>query len=145
MNSEALLSAQSLDGQFPLEFRNGHRVAGVGFWCTSCKKALPLSEVRGHLGRIVERVVDITAAARCACGEVNQYRIRLHDDATCSYIKDGRWVKESSGNDGKLGILGRIRIRLMFLWIRWRCYLLSRTLKTMQRDFRNKCGLKPDL
>lgn len=144
MNTEALLKAPSLDDQFPLDFRNGFKVAGLGFWCLSCGEAIPLTAVHGHVGRIVERVVDITAASSCSCGETNLYRIRLHDDATCSYVREGKWVKESAATHGKLGILGRLRLQLLFLTIRWKCFWLARTLKTMQRDFRQKYRLKPD-
>ena len=144
MKSEALLNAPSLENLFPLEFSNGFRVATIGFWCLSCKSAIPLAEVHGHAGRLLERVVDLTAAASCRCGEVNHYRIRLHSDASCSYIKEGVWVNESADNHGRLGILNRIKIKLFFLWIRWKCFWLARTLRVLQRNFRQKYGLNHD-
>jgi hypothetical protein len=143
MQTEALLKEPSLDPLFPLEFQNGFRIATLGFWCRSCKIALPLSEVHGQVSRILERVVDISAAASCSCGELNSYRIRLHDDASCSYVKAGRWVTETRSR-GRLKTLDRIRIQLLFLSIRWKCYWLTRSLKHLQRNFRDKYGLHQD-
>ena len=145
MQSDELLKAPSLADQFPLEFRNGFRIATLGFWCLSCKTAIPLAEVHGQSGRLLERVVDITAAAACQCGEINRYRIRLHDDATCTYVKNGVWVKESAINHSRLGFFDRLRIELLFLGIRWKCFWLARGLKILHRDFRNKHGLNQDI
>ncbi len=144
MNPEALLAAPSLENQFPLEFHNGFRIATLAFWCLSCDKAIPLAKVHGHVGSIMKSVVDVTAAASCPCGHLNRYRIRLHDDATCTYLKNGEWVTEGKGNANKLSLFGRLRLQLLFLWIRWKCYWLARTLRIIQRDFREKHGLPHD-
>ena len=144
MKTEALLKAPSLAGEFPLKFANGYRITALGFWCLSCRAAIPLAEVRGHLGSLLESVVDITAAACCPCGETNRYRIRLHDDASCSYLKGGAWVKESNRNHAKLNLARRIGMQLFFFWIRWKCYWLARSLRIIRRDFREKHGLHHD-
>jgi len=141
MRVEELLQAPTLSEHFPLNFKNGFRVSTLGFWCLSCKKPIPLASVHGHVSRMLESVADVTAAASCPCGHVNQYRLRLHDDATCSYPKDGSWVREQVGSHSQVSLFGRIKIVLLCLSIRWKCYRLTRALKTVQRDFRAKHGL----
>ena len=143
MQRKALLDEPSLETLFPLDFKNGFRIATLGFWCRSCKAALPLAEVHGQVSRVLERVVDITAASSCTCGALNNYRIRLHDDASLAYLKDGAWVNESGGK-GRLRLLDRIRIQLLLLSIRWKCFWLARSLRTLHRDFREKYGLHRD-
>ena len=141
MNTETIVNAPSMDSQFPLEFRNGFRIATIGFWCHSCKTAIPLTAVHGHVSRILEGVADITAASACPCGEINRYRIRLRDDATYSYTKEGAWVDETAITPGNIGLFRRIRTELIFFAIRCKCYRLTRTLKKLHQNFRNTYGL----
>jgi hypothetical protein len=142
MRVEELLQAPSLAEHFPFTFKNGFRVSTLGFWCLSCNTPLPLTSVHGHVSQMLNSVVDVTAAASCSCGHVNHYRLRLHDDATCSYPKDGSWVRERvGGSHQQVSLWGRFKILALCLSIRWKCYRLTRALKTVQRDFRTKHGL----
>lgn len=122
---------ESLEQYFPVEFENGHRVESLVFWCVSCSKPLPVSLVHGQISRLIKEVVDITASAACPCGNVNHYRIRLHDNGTFSYLDHGEWVQKSIA--GHPGFLAAIRKSYYLVKLRIYVFMLDRALKKLRK------------
>ena len=107
----------------------------MGFWCFACSSAIPLASVTGRISYPLPGVADVCAAAACRCGNGNTYRFRLKQDATCSYVENGKWV------DGALfvhepGVRRRAKRTLEKLKIRWHCYRLARKLRLLQKLIR---------
>lgn len=136
MRDEELLSAPSLAGQFPIVFGNGFKVDSILFWCPHCNAVAPLGDVHGYLSRIVEGVADITAASRCRCGETTQYRIRLRDDNTFSYLDGNHWVSKSNEVPLKQRIMANIRTRYLRYSIRFKYYKLRRYTRKLQKELK---------
>ena len=136
MDTNELLDAPSLDGQFPITFRNGFHVSTLGFWCPACQKTAPLVSVKGYVSRVIENVADVTAAMRCPCGEVTRYQIRLRDDKTYSYLRGGLWEHDTIVSSLK----NRIRSRMLSMFhvclLKWKCFRLVRNLKKLHAEMK---------
>lgn len=136
MHNEELLNAPSLDGQFPIVFRNGFTIKTLLFWCPVCNTAAPLIRVHGYISRIVEDVADISAAIRCPCGKITGYRIRLRDDKTFSYLDDDQWVDKTTSMPLKKRIISAIKTRLILCTLRWKFFKLKRQANKLRKGLK---------
>ncbi|HEY3307181.1 MAG TPA: hypothetical protein VGJ93_01885 [Desulfuromonadaceae bacterium] len=138
MSNEELLSAPTLAGQFPINFRNGFRINTLLFWCPSCNSSAPLAKVHGYISRIVEGVADVTAAMRCSCGKITRYRIRLRDDKSFSYLNNNRWIDKTIVVPFRKRIISSIRLKLLLWLLKWKHFQLMRQVKKLQNSLKKQ-------
>jgi hypothetical protein len=142
LETKELLNGPSLVDQFPITFHNGFQVGTLVFWCPACNKIAPLDRVNGHISRLIENVVDITAAMKCPCGEVTRYRIRLKDDKTYSYLSDDSWTDKIIEDPFKKGIRNRFLARIFGWLLKWQFNKLMRKIRALHADLERLRKLK---
>lgn len=89
-----LLELPTVESLLPIIFHDtDYTVRTLEFTCGNCSTRLPLSAVRGHASRLIERVVDLELLGVCpACNVATPFRIRIQSDRTCNWLdSDGSW------------------------------------------------------
>lgn len=131
-------ATEQLMANFPLQFKNGHTIDTLAFWCVKCGKVAHGSQVLGQISRMIPSAADVRASYCCSCGHSNSYRIRLKDDNSFMWLTDVGWREQRPQKLTRVTSIRQWCYRAVwFIKIKWICFLVKRNLMKFYRFINN--------